>query len=156
MNLSFSKKYNLNKNLPIHKKIILINVIIFCLPLVINTVLFLFNLKTYSFFSFFELNPQLDYFFKNIWTIITYAFIHLDFFHIFWNMFILYFASEYFLNFFDEKKYIKIYFYGILFGGIFFVLSYNLFPVFKDNFTSLIGSSAAVYSVLIFNGVIRY
>ena len=66
MNLSFSKKYNLNKNLPIHKKIILINVIIFCLPLVINTVLFLFNLKTYSFFSFFELNPQLDYFFKNI------------------------------------------------------------------------------------------
>jgi membrane associated rhomboid family serine protease len=150
MNLSFLKKYNLNKNLPIHKKIILINVIIFCLPLVINTVLFLFNLKTHSFFSFFELNPQLDYFFKNIWTIITYAFIHLDFFHIFWNMFILYFASEYFLNFFDEKKYIKIYFYGILFGGIFFVLSYNLFPVFKDNFTSLIGSSAAVYSVLIF------
>ena len=51
MNLSFLKKYNLNKNLPIHKKIILINVIIFCLPLVINTVLFLFNLKTHSFFS---------------------------------------------------------------------------------------------------------
>ena len=150
MNLSFLKKYNFNNNLPIYKKIILINVIIFCLPLVINTVLFLFNFKTHSFFSFFELNPQLDYLFKNIWTIITYAFIHLDFFHIFWNMFILYFASKYFLNFFDEKKYIKTYFYGILFGGIFFVLSYNLFPVFKDNFTSLIGSSAAVYSVLIF------
>ena len=66
MNLSFLKKYNFNKNLPIHKKIILINVIIFCLPLVINTVLFLFNLKTHSFFSFFELNPELDYFFKNI------------------------------------------------------------------------------------------
>ena len=150
MNLSFLKKYNFNNNLPIYKKIILINVIIFCLPLVINTVLFLFNFKTHSFFSFFELNPQLDYFFKNIWTIITYAFIHLDFFHIFWNMFILYFASKYFLNFFDEKKYIKTYFYGILFGGIFFVLSYNLFPVFKDYFTALIGSSAAVYSVLIF------
>ena len=125
MNLSFLKKYNFNNNLPIYKKIILINVIIFCLPLVINTVLFLFNFKTHSFFSFFELNPQLDYLFKNIWTIITYAFIHLDFFHIFWNMFILYFASKYFLNFFDEKKYIKTYFYGILFGGIFFVLSYN-------------------------------
>ena len=150
MNLSFLKKYNFNNNLPIYKKIILINVIIFCLPLVINTVLFLFNFKTHSFFSFFELNPQLDYFFKNIWTIITYAFIHLDFFHIFWNMLILYFASEYFLNFFDEKKYIKTYFYGILFGGIFFVLSYTRFPVFQDNFTSLIGSSAAVYSVLIF------
>jgi len=97
-----------------------------------------------------ELNPQANYFFKNIWTIITYAFIHSDFYHIFWNMFILYFASQYFLNFFDEKKYIKTYFYGIIFGGSFFILSYNLFPVFKDNFTSLIGSSAAVYSILIF------
>jgi membrane associated rhomboid family serine protease len=65
-------------------------------------------------------------------------------------MFILYFASQYFLNFFDEKKYIKTYFYGIIFGGSFFIISYNLFPVFKDNFTSLIGSSAAVYSILIF------
>ena len=39
---------------------------------------------------------------------------------------------------------------GIIFGGLFFVLSYNLFPVFKNDFTTLIGSSAAVYSVLIF------
>jgi len=156
MNLSFLKKYNIthiffsSKKTPIHKAIILINVLIFLIPLMINTLLYLFNIKTVSFFSFFELSPQINYVFKNIWTIITYAFIHLDFFHIFWNMFILYFASEYFLNFFDEKKYIKTYFYGILFGGIFFVLSYNIFPVFKDNFTSLIGSSAAVYSVLIF------
>ncbi|MFL2628170.1 MAG: rhomboid family intramembrane serine protease [Candidatus Marisimplicoccus sp.] len=115
-----------------------------------NTILYLLNIKTLSFFSFFDLHPQINYVLKNIWTIITYAFIHNDIYHIFWNMFILYFASEYFLNFFDEKKYIKTYFYGILFGGLFFVLSYNLFPVFKNDFTTLIGSSAAVYSVLIF------
>ncbi len=156
MNLSFLNKYNIthiffsSKKTPIHKKIILINVLVFLIPLIINTILYLFNFKTLSFFSFFELNPQINYFFNNLWTIITYAFIHSDIYHIFWNMFILYFASEYFLNFFDEKKYIKTYFYGILFGGSFFVLSYNLFPVFNDNFTSLIGSSAAVYSVLIF------
>ena len=156
MNLSFLNKYNVthiffsSKKTPIHKKIILINVLVFLIPLIINTILYLFNFKTLSFFSFFELNPQINYFFNNLWTIFTYAFIHSDIYHIFWNMFILYFASEYFLNFFDEKKYIKTYFYGILFGGSFFVLSYNLFPVFNDNFTSLIGSSAAVYSVLIF------
>ncbi len=156
MNQSFLNKYNIthilfsSKKIPIHKKIILINVLIFLIPLIINTILYLFNVRTLSFFSFFELNPQANYFFKNIWTIITYAFIHSDFYHIFWNMFILYFASQYFLNFFDEKKYIKTYFYGIIFGGSFFIISYNLFPVFKDNFTSLIGSSAAVYSILIF------
>ena len=156
MNLSFLTKYNVTKNffpnkeMPIHKYIILINVLVFLIPLIINTILYLLNIKTLSFFNFFDLHPQINYLLKNIWTIMTYAFIHNDIYHIFWNMFILYFASEYFLNFFDEKKYIKTYFYGILFGGLFFVLSYNLFPVFKNDFTTLIGSSAAVYSVLIF------
>ena len=156
MNLSFLTKYNVTKNffpnkeMPIHKYIILINVLVFLIPLIMNTILYLLNIKTLSFFNFFDLHPQINYLLKNIWTIMTYAFIHNDIYHIFWNMFILYFASEYFLNFFDEKKYIKTYFYGILFGGLFFVLSYNLFPVFKNDFTTLIGSSAAVYSVLIF------
>jgi len=156
MNLSFLTKYNISKNffpnkeMPIHKYIILINVLVFLIPLIINTILYLLNIKTLSFFNFFDLHPQINYLLKNIWTIITYAFIHNDIYHIFWNMFILYFASEYFLNFFDEKKYIKTYFYGILFGGLFFVLSYNLFPVFETDSTTLIGSSAAVYSVLIF------
>ena len=156
MNLSFLTKYNITKNffpnkeMPIHKYIILINVLVFLIPLIMNTILYLLNIKTLSFFNFFDLHPQINYLLKNIWTIITYAFIHNDIYHIFWNMFILYFASEYFLNFFDEKKYIKTYFYGILFGGLFFVLSYNLFPVFETDSTTLIGSSAAVYSVLIF------
>ena len=156
INLSFLTKYNITKNffsnkeMPIHKYIILINVLVFFIPLIVNTILYLLNIKTLSFFNFFDLHPQINYLLKNIWTIMTYAFIHNDIYHIFWNMFILYFASEYFLNFFDEKKYIKTYFYGILFGGLFFVLSYNLFPVFKNDFTTLIGSSAAVYSVLIF------
>ena len=156
INLSFLTKYNITKNffpnkeMPIHKYIILINVLVFLIPLIINTILYLLNTKTLSFFNFFDLHPQINYLLKNIWTIITYGFIHNDIYHIFWNMFILYFASEYFLNFFDEKKYIKTYFYGILFGGLFFVLSYNLFPVFETDSTTLIGSSAAVYSVLIF------
>ena len=156
MNLSFLTKYNVTKNffpnkeMPIHKYIILINVLVFLIPLIMNTILYLLNIKTLSFFNFFDLHPQINYLLKNIWTIMTYAFIHNDIYHIFWNMFILYFASEYFLNFFDEEKYIKTFFCGILFGGLFFVLSYNLFPVFKNDFTTLIGSSAAVYSVLIF------
>ena len=134
MNLSFLTKYNVTKNffpnkeMPIHKYIILINVSVFLIPLIMNTILYLLNIKTLSFFNFFDLHPQINYLLKNIWTIMTYAFIHNDIYHIFWNMFILYFASEYFLNFFDEKKYIKTYFYGIIFGGLFFVLSYNLFP----------------------------
>ena len=55
-----------------------------------------------------------------------------------------------FLNFLTNKKLIEIYFYGALMGGLFFLISYNIFPVFKNAFSPLIGSSAAVYAVLIF------
>ena len=49
-----------------------------------------------------------------------------------------------------KKKFLEIYFYGVIFGGLFFLVSYNIFPVFKNSFSPLIGSSAAVYSILIF------
>ena len=65
-------------------------------------------------------------------------------------MLILYVVCKHFLNFLTNKKLIEIYFYGALMGGLFFVISYNIFPVFKNTFSPLIGSSAAVYAVLIF------
>ena len=65
-------------------------------------------------------------------------------------MLILYVVCKHFLNFLTNKKLIEIYFYGALMGGLFFVISYNIFPVFKNAFSPLIGSSAAVYAVLIF------
>ena len=51
----------------------------------------------------------------------------------------------------DKKKFLEIYFYGVIFGGLFFLVSYNIFPVFKNSFSPLIGSSAAVYSILLLN-----
>ena len=49
-----------------------------------------------------------------------------------------------------NKQFLEIYFYGALAGGLLFIFSYNVFPVFENSFTPLIGSSAAVYSLLIF------
>jgi len=135
---------------PIFKKIIIINTIIFLLPLVTNTFLFLFNLKQISLIDLFDLHPGIIDLIWNPWTLISYSFLHIDFFHIFWNMLILYVVCNYLLPYLNNKKFIEIYFYGALFGGLFFILSYNIFPVFNNSFSPLIGSSAAVYSVLIF------
>ena len=146
MELGF--RYFLNQ--PFFKKIIIINIIVFLLPLVLNTFLFLFNLKQFSPINYFDLHPGIGDIIRSPWTLISYSFFHIDFFHIFWNMLILYVVCKHFLNFLTNKKLIEIYFYGALMGGLFFVISYNIFPVFKNAFSPLIGSSAAVYAVLIF------
>jgi len=65
-------------------------------------------------------------------------------------MFILYIVSDYFLSFLNNKKFLEIYFYGAISGGLLFIISYNIFPAFENSFSPLIGSSAAVYSLLIF------
>ena len=142
--------YRYFTNQPIFKKIIIINVIIFLLPLVSNTFLFLFNIPQINIIKFFDLHPNFEQIIMSPWSIITYSFFHLDFFHIFWNMFILYVVSDYFLSFLDNKKFLEIYFYGAISGGLLFIFSYNIFPAFENSFSPLIGSSAAVYSLLIF------
>jgi len=65
-------------------------------------------------------------------------------------MFILYLVSDYFLSFLTDKNFLEIYFYGAISGGLLFIISYNIFPAFENSFSPLIGSSAAVYSLLIF------
>ncbi|WP_109300420.1 rhomboid family intramembrane serine protease [Aquimarina sp. AU474] len=85
-----------------------------------------------------------------IWSILTYSFLHFDFWHIFWNMLVLYWFGQYVLNLFTEKRFLTIYLLGALCGGLLFVLSYNVFPVLSGSLAYLIGASAAVRAIMIF------
>ena len=60
-----------------------------------NTFLFLFDFNQISIVKYFDLHPELNQVLMSPWTIVTYSFFHLDFFHIFWNMLILYLVSDY-------------------------------------------------------------
>tara|TARA_Y100000996_G_scaffold414986_2_gene407675 strand:- start:1961 stop:2641 length:681 start_codon:yes stop_codon:yes gene_type:complete len=84
------------------------------------------------------------------WTLLTYSFFHSGISHLFWNMLILYYSGSIFLNLFKKDTFINIYFLGVIFGGITFVISYLIFPAFNGAFPSMIGSSAGVMAVLIF------
>ena len=117
-------------NQPVFKKIIIINIVIFLLPLVSNTFLFLFNLPQINIIQYFDLHPNFNQIITSPWTTVTYSFFHVDFFHIFWNMLILYLVSDYFLSFLNNKKFLEIYFYGAISGGLLFIISYNIFPAF--------------------------
>jgi len=85
------------------------------------------------------------------WTILTSAFLHLEFSHIFFNMIMLWIGGKIFISFFSPKKIYVVYILGGIIGDIFFVLSYNIFPVFADVVQDAvaIGASAGVLAVLI-------
>ena len=138
------------RQLNVAEKIILINVICFVLPLFFKTILFLFNIPSNYFIGLFELSSSFkDLIFKP-WTVFTYGFLHSGFFHLFWNMYLLYFSSSLLLNLFGNDIFLKLYFLGILIGGLTFILSYNFFPVFQDANPYMVGASAGVMSIFIF------
>ena len=139
-------KYHYSR-LNIAEKLIAVNVVLFLLTRLIG-VLFSFNMDTLL--RWFELPKELGVFIFQPWSLITYAFLHGSFGHIFWNMLMLYFTGRIFMNLYGERKFVNVYFLGAIFGGLIFILSYNIFPGLIGLNNSLIGASAAVMAVLIF------
>lgn len=135
----------------IAEKLIVINVICFVVPFFLRSILFLFDIPQQSFLSLFELSSSIETFIYQPWSLFTYGFLHDGLGHIFWNMLLLYYASQFFLNLFSSQRFINVYFMGILLGGLVFLLSYAIFPVFKDQSPQMVGASAGVMAVLIFS-----
>ena len=136
--------------LNIVEKIILFNITAYLLPFVLKTVLFLFNIKGLSIVNWFTIDATLSEFILKPWSILTYGFIHGSFSHIFWNMLILYYFGNILKNIFGEKLILNLFLSGIVAGGLTYLISYNLFPVFKGVNSVMIGASAGVMSVLFF------
>jgi len=134
----------------IAEKLIVLNVIFFVIPFFLKTLLYLFNIPSTTFLSWFHLLPSFSEVLYRPWTLITYSFLHGSFMHILWNMIILYFVSRMYLNLFSEQQFLKNYLLGVLVGGLVFLIGYNLFPVFNGMYPPLVGASAGVMAVLIF------
>ncbi|TRZ43587.1 rhomboid family protein [Robertkochia solimangrovi] len=146
MSITKDLKYKF-ATLNVAEKLIVINVAIF---IVVSLVTFLFQLSPDTIMKWLELPKAVQDFIVQPWSIISYAFLHGGFWHIFMNMLILYYAGRMFLNLFSSKTFLNVYFLGAICGGAVFLLSYNIFPVFSRIQTSLIGASAAVMAVLVF------
>jgi rhomboid family protein len=85
------------------------------------------------------------------WTIVTYGFTHVGFWHLFFNMLVLYFVGRSFSNLFSIKLSLNVYFLGIIVGGLSFMLVYTLFPSGILKLAGpLVGASAGVRAALIF------
>ncbi|NRD20516.1 rhomboid family intramembrane serine protease [Winogradskyella eckloniae] len=136
------------KNLDVFGKIIAINVIVFLVGLVLQSVLRI------DLFNYFELpSGIMDYVFQP-WSLITYGFLHSGPFHLVFNMLFLFYLSRVTTNLFRSKMILNIYFLGIICGGLAYLAVANLIPLnFIGKNDVLVGASAGVSALLLFVAV---
>ena len=79
------------------------------------------------------------------WSLITYAFFHQGFMHLFFNMMVLHFSSRLFLTFFTPKQYLGLYLLSAVFAGLVYVLSFYVLGFSS----SMVGASAAIMALLV-------
>lgn len=125
--------------------------------IVINTVVFVYGFLAGTIFRVSDslnwLKLPVDFvdFIKRPWTLLTYGFAHYDFWHLLFNLLVLFYVSRLFLNFFKPKMALSVYFMGVFIGGLAFLLVYNLLPPqLLHPVIGLIGASAGVRALLIF------
>jgi membrane associated rhomboid family serine protease len=114
-----------------------------------NTLSFLFNVDGNFIMTWFSLKPDFELLLYRPWTIITYGFLHAGFFHILFNMMVLYYFGNLFLDFFNSRQFLAYLILGIISGGLVYILSYNFLPGLQTQQTLLVGASAGVMAVVI-------
>ncbi|MBI5219255.1 MAG: rhomboid family intramembrane serine protease [Bacteroidia bacterium] len=129
-------------------KIIYINIAVFILVNIVKLV-FLFNIKPFSFLSILAVPADLNILIYKPWTLITYMFYHEEFFHILFNMLWFYWFAKIFLDYLDAKKLLGTYILGGIAGAIFFIAAFNILPALKPMVSvPCLGASAAVIAVV--------
>lgn len=84
------------------------------------------------------------------WTLVTSLFLHINFFHIFFNMLMLSVMGKIFCSHLSEKHLWITYLVGGVFGNLFYMASYNLFPAFQGVISAsyAIGASGAIMAIM--------
>ncbi|PCI99595.1 MAG: rhomboid family intramembrane serine protease [Flavobacteriales bacterium] len=144
---------NQYKNGSVLIKLIFVNVAVFLMVNVIGSLLHLFNLGdgVSMFVNWLALPADFSILILKPWTLISYMFLHEGLWHLLMNMLVLYFGSQIFLQFLNEKKMLITYLLGGLSGGLLYILAFNIFPVFSNvlQISIALGASASVMAVLI-------
>ncbi|MEP4534162.1 MAG: rhomboid family intramembrane serine protease [Cyclobacteriaceae bacterium] len=85
------------------------------------------------------------------WSLITYFFVHQDFFHVLFNMLFLFWFGRIIMEFLGSKKVISLYVLGGLAGGVFYIIMYNLVPFYAGGVETsrMLGASAGVFAMVV-------
>jgi membrane associated rhomboid family serine protease len=104
-----------------------------------------FQLGVFNFPDWIALTSDPNGLITKPWTLISYAFFHHGFGHLFFNMMVLHFSSMLFLTFFNSKQFLGLYLLSALFSGIAFVTGYY----FLHLSSAMVGASGAIMAILV-------
>ena len=133
-------------------RFIYVNVAVFVLLALLDVLATLFNIVSPALYlkMWTELPSSPMQFIMQPWSLFTYMFLHAGLMHLLWNMLMLYWVGKIFLSYFSTRHFVGLYLLGGIMGGLFFMVAYNLFPMFTANGSQayLVGASAAVLAVV--------
>ena len=133
------KERNFFRGLSINSNLIIINLILFAL----FTVLLLMEVLSIDAIA---IKPSNIFQGKYIWTFVTSMFMHAGIFHLFVNMFSLFFIGSLVEKLLGRKRFLYFYLFSGLFAGLFFVVvSYFLQSDFN---TFAVGASGALFGLV--------
>ena len=130
-------------------KLIYINIVVFLLITIFEVFIKLFKITDFNVAEFLQLPSGFKPFATQFWSIITYMFLHINFWHLFFNMLCLYWFGQIFLQNFTNKQLIGLYLIGGIAGGILYMLSFNYIPYFEGKDALLCGASASIMAIIV-------
>lgn len=84
------------------------------------------------------------------WTVLTHLFIHRGFWHLFWNMLMLYWFGRIVGDLIGDKHILPLYLLGGLAGAVAYVIAYMVIPLTVGSYA--LGASAAVMAMVMASG----
>ena len=134
-------------------RLIMLNSGIFIVLTVLQVVLFLSGAKAeyLAMIEYLALPADVSSFLYRPWSLVTYFFLHQGWWHILFNMLVLYWFGRLLSGFLSDHHLRNLYLLGGLVAGLFFMLIYNLVPYYEKELaqTVLLGASGAVYAVVV-------
>ncbi len=136
------------------EKILYINIAIYVIVNIFKVVLFLIQVRNAGLYypvNYLALPASLLNLKYLPWTVITYMFLHEDFLHIVFNMLWFYWFGKMFIAYIGAKKLTTVYVLGGIFGAIFYITAFNVFPAYASvlSQSKALGASAAVIAVVV-------
>ena len=135
--------------------LIIFNIAVWGLVQAFRIIFFLYNqpdaaIATTAIIRIFGVPASLPSLLNKPWTLITYMFLHIDVWHVLFNMLWLYWFGKIFVEFMGNKKLVLVYFLGGISGALVYILAFNFFPVFSAALPQsyALGASASVMAIV--------
>ena len=126
--------------------IVILCTIVFVLSLIVSKIPGGMDLLNYL-----KVTPQLNTFLFQPFSLVTYIFMHADFWHLFSNMLWLFFIGVILEDLTGKKHIWRLFLGGGIAGGILFMLLFNILPFFNTGGIPvyMVGASAGVTAVVV-------